>query len=221
MQTPYWIAFGDIHDDISALAALPDLEAAAGVIITGDMTVGGGVKQAARVLEKIAARNPGILAQIGNMDRPEVTDWLREKDWNIHVATRFLAPGIAVMGLGAAPFTPFGTPSEYPESHLAAWLETAHRDAPPYEHLVLVSHAPPFGTACDRLHNGVAVGSKAVREFIEDVQPAICLCGHIHESRAVDRLGKTVVINPGAFISGGYVVLFLRPEGPVAELRGV
>lgn len=32
MHTPYWIAFGDIHDDLSALAAIPDLEAAAGVM---------------------------------------------------------------------------------------------------------------------------------------------------------------------------------------------
>ncbi len=217
----HWIAFGDIHDDLSPLAAVPGLEEAAGVIITGDMTVGGGVKQAARVLEAVAARNSVLFAQIGNMDRPEVTDWLAEKGWNIHADARELAPGVAIMGLGASPFTPFGTPSEYPESRLAAWLETTHRNAPPHEQLILVSHTPPLGTACDRLHSGVSVGSKAVREFIEDVQPAICLCGHIHESRAVDRLGKTLLINPGSFVSGGYAVLSLTPQGLAAELRVV
>ena len=221
MHSPYWIAFGDIHDDLSGLAAIPGLEQAAGVIVTGDITVGGGAKQAVRVLEEIAARNPALLAQVGNMDRPEVTDCLQEKGWNLHASTRVLAPGVVIMGLGAAPFTPFGTPSEYPESHLAAWLEATHRNAPPHECLVLASHAPPFGTVCDRLHSGVCVGSKAVREFIEDVQPAVCLCGHIHESRGVDRLGKTLVINTGAFVSGGYALLRIEPRGLHAQLCGL
>ena len=51
------------------------------------------------------------------------------------------------------------------------------------------------------------VGSTAVREFIEEAQPDICLCGHIHESRAVDRIGRTVVVNPGALAGGGYVLV--------------
>ena len=60
------------------------------------------------------------------------------------------------------------------------------------------------------------MGSTAVREFIEEVQPDVCVCGHIHESRGVDRIGRTVVVNPGTLLSGGYVVVRLAGEGGFA-----
>lgn len=99
-SAPYWIAFGDIHDDVSPIADIPGLSEAAGVIITGDITVVGGVRQAERVLSVIAARNPAIHAQIGNMDKAEVTDWLDGRGWNIHRAARELAPGVGLLGAG-------------------------------------------------------------------------------------------------------------------------
>lgn len=213
---PYWIAFGDIHDNVARLGEIADLAGAAGVIITGDITIAGRVKQAERVLDAIAAINPRILAQIGNMDHAEITDWLDGKGWNIHVDTRVLAPGVALMGVGASTVTPFGTPSEYPEARFAGWLQTAHEHVQEYPQLVLVSHQPPYGTACDRVGGGKHVGSTAVREFIERVQPAVCLCGHIHESAAVDTLGRTVVVNPGTLQAGGYARLWL--EGGVPQV---
>lgn len=240
---PYWLAFGDIHDDVSRLSDIPELEGARGVIVTGDMTLGGGVKQALRVLEPIADRVPLLLAQIGNMDRDEVTGLLEERGWNLHARARELFPGVLALGVGCSPFTPFGTPSEHPESRLAEWMAEALTEArniaagslaaedrrsagdgaPESPALVLVSHTPPHATACDRLHNGVPVGSMAVREFIERHQPDICLCGHIHEARSEDRLGRTLLINPGTLGAGGYVVLRHAPgaDGPrvTAELK--
>ena len=47
------------------------------------------------------------------------------------------------------------------------------------------------------------VGSHAIRESIEEVQPVVALCGHIHESRATSKLGRTVVVNPGSQYPGG------------------
>ena len=216
--SPFWIAFGDVHDDISRLEEIPELGEASGVIVTGDMTLGGGIKQAARVLEPIAARVPVLYAQIGNMDRAEVTDWLEEKGWNLHARAKELFPGVIALGVGCSPFTPFGTPSEHPESRLAEWLDQALAEARDLggaaePRLVLVAHTPPQASACDRLHNGVAVGSTAVREFIEEHQPDVCLCGHIHESRAEDLIGRTKVINPGTLGAGGYVVLRLQGQG--------
>ena len=34
-------------------------------------------------------------------------------------------------------------------------------------------------------------------EFIKEVQPALHVCGHIHEAKGVAKVGKTVVVNPG------------------------
>jgi Icc-related predicted phosphoesterase len=42
------------------------------------------------------------------------------------------------------------------------------------------------------------VGSSSVRVAIEKYQPPLVLCGHIHESNGVCRIGKSLVINPGS-----------------------
>lgn len=230
-DTAYWLAFGDIHDDIARLDDIPELNGAAGVIVTGDMTLGGGIRQAARVLEPIAGRVPLLYAQIGNMDRDEITGWLEDRGWNLHARARELFPGVMALGVGCSPFTPFGTPSEHSESRLGEWMEQAYAEAlrtagentAPV--LALISHTPPQATACDRLGSGAPVGSMAVREFIEKRKPAVCLCGHIHESRAEDHIGGTHIINPGTLGAGGYIVLRQTAQGGrrgiAAELKGL
>ena len=207
-----WIVMGDLHDKAARLGEIQGLEEADGIIVTGDLTVTGGAAQARNVLEKLTRYNPVIYAQIGNMDRAEVTDWLAKQGWNTHLCVRELAPGVALMGLGGSTFTPFGTPSEFPESRFADWLEHMWREARTYRHVVLSVHTPPHVTLCDIVGDGIHVGSSAVRDFILDAQPDVCLCGHIHESRAVDRLGRTVLVNPGAFATGGYAVLRLAGD---------
>lgn len=68
--------------------------------------------------------------------------------------------------------------------------------------VIVLTHAPPFGTPLDVLYDGSHVGSSAMREYIEKFQPFLYLCGHIHESPAmsgvsVHKAGKTVCLNPG------------------------
>lgn len=71
---------------------------------------------------------------------------------------------------------------------------------------ILMTHAPPFKTKLDLIWSGKHVGSKAYRNFIKKVQPTIALSGHIHEASGLqDKLGKTLLINPG-------------PEGIIIEL---
>jgi hypothetical protein len=41
-------------------------------------------------------------------------------------------------------------------------------------------------------------GSKSVRKAIEEYQPMLGLHGHIHESMAVAKIGRSTVINPGS-----------------------
>ena len=100
---------GDLHDKAARLGEIQGLEEADGIIVTGDLTVTGGAAQARNVLEKLTRYNPVIYAQIGNMDRAEVTDWLAKQGWNTHLCVRELAPGVALMGLGGSTFTPMPT----------------------------------------------------------------------------------------------------------------
>jgi Icc-related predicted phosphoesterase len=203
----HWIVFGDLHGEVHNVEEITDLDQAAGVIITGDLTFMGGISAGSRVLEAIASRNPNIYAQIGNMDKPELTGHIKKYYHNLHGEAQFIHPEITLIGLGGSPGTPFNTPSEFGEDEIAVLLKHALAQAGKYENLVLVSHSPPMDTSCDRLENGVHVGSRAVRKFIEEVRPALCLCGHIHESRGIDHIGGTAVINPGTMTSGGYAIL--------------
>ena len=67
----------------------------------------------------------------------------------------------------------------------------------------------PFGSAADMLPGGQHVGSHALRAFIDDVQPACCLTGHIHEAESRSWLGRTLVLNPGPFSHGKVATLDL------------
>ncbi len=214
-----WVVLGDVHGRIGRVREISELEKAAGVILTGDLTTLGGVAAARRVIEAIEAVNPVVFAQIGNMDRPEVNVWLESRGINLHRTVRKLLPNVALLGVGGSTFTPFGTPSEFPEARFSEWLEELATRAGSIQHLVLAAHNPPYNTACDRTSDGFHVGSSAVRDFIEEHQPAICLCGHIHESVGIERLGRTIVANPGSFTVGCYALLTAAPSGLSVSLK--
>ena len=214
----FWIGFGDIHEDISRVNEIPDLPAAAGVIISGDITNRGGKARASQLLEAIHKINPSIYAQIGNMDRAEITTFLDEKGWNIHATGKELAEGIGIMGVGYSTPTPFMTPSEVSDSKLGEWLDQGYAQIRHLSKLILVAHDPPFGSKAADLPSGENVGNRSVREFIERVQPDICLTGHIHEAASEDFIGKTKVVNPGMLYMGGYVRIRLKDNQLEAKL---
>jgi hypothetical protein len=218
LKETFWIGFGDIHEDISMLNEIPDLAAAAGVIISGDITNRGGKQKAGQILKRISAINPNIYAQIGNMDRAEITDYLEEKGWNIHATGKQLADNIGIMGVGYSTPTPFRTPSEVPDAMLEQWLSKGYEQIRHLPKLILVAHDPPFGSKAAKLPSGENVGNKSVLEFIRRVQPDICLTGHIHEADSEDFIGKTKVLNPGMLCMGGYVLIRLRNDQLVAKL---
>lgn len=223
-MAPYWIAFGDVHNDLSLLPRIPGLKEAEGIIVTGDLTLAQGADRARGLIEEMQRHNPVVLAQIGNMDHADVTAYLEEQGANIHLRARILrseSPSVGLIGVGASTPTPFGTPSEFPESQIGAWLEQTWEQRGDWDHTIVACHTPPINTATDEIGGGQHVGSTAVRSFIKQRQPVFCLTGHIHESRGVDTLGATTVINPGNFGAGGYVRLEFGDDGPRAELLSV
>ena len=208
-----YLILGDIHERFQKVSLIPELNSAAGFLISGDLTNIGEVYKAKQILEALRAIKPFVLAQFGNMDRPEINTWLSEENCNLHRTVWELTPDTAIFGIGGAIFTPFGTPSEFPESNFLFWLDELWNKVQQYAHTILVAHNPPYDTLCDRIAQGTHVGSKAVKEFIEEHQPDLCICGHIHESRACDRIGRTQIVNPGAFAHGNYAVLTIAADG--------
>jgi Icc-related predicted phosphoesterase len=109
--------------------------------------------------------------------------------------------------------TPWNTEREYPEEELARRLEAILDPAPPGSKVVVNFHCPPYGTGLDFaaeldpelrpvIRGGrpsiIPVGSKAVRDVIKKYQPEVGLHGHIHESRAAQKIGATMCLNPGS-----------------------
>ncbi|MBC16204.1 MAG: serine/threonine protein phosphatase [Desulfovibrio sp.] len=201
----HWIAFGDIHESTGTARFIPELDTAEAVIITGDITNRGSREAAQEVISTLQGMNPRILAQPGNMDTDAVQAFLVELDMDIHLRVRTLAPGLGLMGVGLSTPTPFATPGEVPEATLTQWLDETYAKAADFDQLIIAIHEPPHGSTVDRIGSGDHVGSPGVRAFIERVQPAAVLTGHIHESSGIDHIGSTPVVNPGMLAHGGYV----------------
>jgi uncharacterized protein len=219
MDHPFWIAVGDIHEDVAKIGRIPDLHKAEALLVSGDITNRGRRESAERILSRMAEVAPRLLVQIGNMDSSEVEELLEEQGLNVHARTTDLGHGVGLVAVGHSTPTPFGTPSEVSDEQIASWLESGSRDSGRFRHLLLMAHTPPYETAADRLPGGVSVGSIAVRRFIEEHQPEVCITGHIHEARSVDRIGRTTVINPGMLKAGGYALIRLTESGLEGELR--
>lgn len=167
------------------------------ITISGDLTDFGGEEEAKEVLTNLKQENEHIIAVPGNCDTYGVNEILSASQMNIH-GEIVMHMNIAFMGIGGCSKTPFGTPQEYSESDIKDLLHGFSKQDDARFH-VLVSHAPPSGTRVDRTFMGLHVGSKALRDFIESFQPDLVLCGHIHEACGVDKIGRSIVINPGPF----------------------
>ena len=80
---------------------------------------------------------------------------------------------------------------------------------------VYIMHSPPFGTRLDLIQGGKSAGSRSIKTFLERNQPLLTLHGHIHESAELsgaymDRIGKTLSINPGQSAWSGRDIMKLH-----------
>jgi uncharacterized protein len=142
--------------------------------------------------------------------------------------------GFHLISMGWTNPTPWDTFREAPEDQLAAKIEAVANQVPDMERTIFNFHAPPYGTGLDEApaldaslrptHGGAVmkpVGSTAVRDAIKKHQPLLSVHGHIHESRGIKRMGRTMAINPGSVYSDGVLqgaVIDLDPKkGKVAK----
>jgi hypothetical protein len=142
--------------------------------------------------------------------------------------------GFHLISMGWTNPTPWDTFREAPEDELAAKIEAVANQVPDMERTIFNFHAPPYGTGLDEApaldaslrptHGGAVmkpVGSTAVRDAIKKHQPLLSVHGHIHESRGIKRMGRTMAINPGSVYGDGVLqgaVIDLDPKkGKVAK----
>jgi Icc-related predicted phosphoesterase len=210
------LCLSDIHGDKTGLEQVldsaPEAEA---VIIAGDVTQRGRYEEARMVLEPLLLRKLPLFAVPGNMDAGDARRYLGELGIDIH-GRGVAFKGIGIQGLGGSNPTPMGTPFELDDEEAGTLLEAGHAEIKSLQYRILVSHAPPHGTKTDVRSLGWHIGSKAVRAFIHEAQPDLCLCGHVHESAGEDMLGRTLCVNIGSYRSGRYAIV--RIDGQKADV---
>ena len=201
------LCLSDIHGEAEGLEKLlegpetPDL-----VIVAGDITHLGGRAEALAVLAPIVSSGVRLAAVGGNMDREGARGYLDEIGVDLH-ARGIVINGVGFMGLGGGTPSPFGTPWEIGDVEAERCLAAGLAQIAGASFKVLVSHAPPRGTELDRGFGRKHVGSDPVKKFLLGGSIGFCICGHIHESAGVDRVGTTDCLNVGPFKNGNYALV--------------
>jgi hypothetical protein len=104
---------------------------------------------------------------------------------------------MAFVGVGGGLISPFNTFFEMTDEQVLDVLAQGFGQVQKRRWLVLVSHHPPKNTRLDTVYSGEHIGSISVRHFIEEKKPSIVFCGHVHEAKGVDKIGDTIIVNPG------------------------
>jgi len=208
------IVGSDFHGNeamVERFVAKAEEEHAEIILICGDVTNFGTLREAKRLLSFFIKPRVPVLFIPGNCDPPSLSGVDLEGVRCIHGGT---APygDITFLGIGGSPPTPFHTPFEIEEGEIMAELSRAAENLIDDRRFILLSHAPPRDTRLDRTRFGLHVGSVSVRRFIEDKKPFLVFCGHIHEAKGEDRINETILINPGPARHGDYVLASIEGD---------
>jgi len=215
------LLLSDIHGETRYLDSLASkAEEVDLILISGDITHLGGRKEAEKLLA--AFRNIGkrIYLVPGNCDTLGALGYFKEERVNIHPHA-IPWEEYTLLGLGGALPGPLKTPLVFSEEDFRKFLEPFSKESPNNKGTLFLTHEPPYGSLLDRALKVKHVGSRAIREWIDINQPLVCICGHIHESSGIDRIGDTLCVNPGSFSKGRYGLLHLSQEKPEVTLHSL
>jgi hypothetical protein len=168
--------------------------------------------------EKLEGSGIRCLVTLGNDDAFELDDLVRSSR-HVQLADNAcidLDDHHEMISSGWSNQTPWHTYREENEDQLQKrYAELIARIKDPHQS-IFNFHVPPFNSSLDQApemtadlrprfagNSLVPVGSRAVRQAIEETQPLLGLFGHIHESKGTTRIGRTLCINPGSMYEQG------------------
>jgi uncharacterized protein len=174
----------------------------------------------ALVEERLQGTNIKCYISPGNDDKFAVDEILKDAGHLINPEEKVvtLDGGWEMITLGYANPTPWKSPREVNEEELGKKIEKMASALTRPANSIFNLHVPPYGTDLDKapavdsefryVKDGLTVkiihvGSTAVKASIEKYQPLLGLHGHIHESKAFVRIGRTLCINPGSEYGDG------------------
>jgi Icc-related predicted phosphoesterase len=165
--------------------------------------------------ERLRPQKKPMYWMLGNDDPPELAALLDQAPWGTNAEGEVLAldDDHEMVSLGYSNKTPWDSYREMTEDQLTDVLSELCSGLKAPQRAVVNVHVPPYGTGLDeapQLDANLtvqaslgqvkfgAVGSTAVRECLQRVQPLLGLHGHIHESHGFKQLGRTIAVNPGS-----------------------
>jgi len=178
---------------------------------------------------RVLAYDPYVRQPPEGVELTGLEELLRASDFVDAAENRIVRIGDhEMLSVGWSNHTPWDTPRECSEEELEARIDALAAQIEDMETAIFNIHVPPYGTGLDDapeldenlkpVQGGKVmkpVGSTAVRDAILEHQPLLALHGHIHESRGIQKLGRTTCINPGSVYGEGTlqgVIVELAPE---------
>lgn len=208
-----FLVLSDLHANNAILDKMNSLFSQAdGVIFAGDFAECFKPETGKAALEALCTKHDSIFAVLGNCDEPEFIEELEEQDICVERSLVY-HEGLSFAGSGGGTYFTGKTANEREENDILSDFNIVENsvkdtgDASLWKSLILVSHNPPKDTKCDAVNAELHAGSQLFTDFIKENQPLAVICGHIHEGKAIDKIGETLVINPGPLQEGNYAWL--------------
>lgn len=170
--------------------------------------------------ERLGGLGIPAYTMLGNDDFDELGDVLRGSDVVRYAEDGIfeLPGGYELLSIGYSTPTPWHTSRELSEAEVQAKIDDLATKLRDPARAIFNVHCPPYDTHLDQAPqldedlrpvvdaSGLrmaSVGSTAVRASLETIEPMLGLHGHIHESAAAQKLGRTLSVNPGSDYGDG------------------
>ena len=198
------LVISDLHAHNDVLDKMDDIFSKAdAVLFAGDFAECFKPETGEDALEKLCSKHDTIFAVLGNCDNEVFMQDLEDKDICVEKALVF-HEGLAISGSGGGTIFTGKTEFERTEEDILSDYEVVVNsveqsgDNSLWRDMILISHNPPKGEVVDAVNPTLHAGSQKFTDFIIEHKPLAVICGHIHEGCGTEKIGDTLVINPGS-----------------------
>ncbi len=217
-----FLIISDLHAQVENLEKLESqFKESDAVLFAGDFAKFAHTETGLPSLEKLCKMHETIFSVTGNCDETDFINETEKRD--ISVEKQLVSfEGLMLTGSGGGSKFTGTTPNERTDEELYSDLHlVTEQGEQEWNNLIVLMHNPPKDTECDKISNGMHVGSPLLKEFIEKYQPLLVVTGHIHESAGICKVGKSTVVNPGALLEGKYATCEIIKTNGEWELKNL
>ena len=220
------LILSDLHAHNDVLDKMDDVFAKSdAVLFAGDFAACFKPETGKEALLQLCKKHDTIFAVLGNCDNEDFLADLEEQDVCVE-KTLVYHEGLAIAGAGGGTYFTGKTEFERQEQDIIADFNIVKNcveetgDKSLWKNLILICHNPPKGKTVDAVNENLHAGSELFAKYIEENQPLAVVCGHIHEGVGMEKIGETLVINPGSLgEAGSYAQMEIEKEGEFWQIK--